>query len=147
MIADGSDNFATRFLLNDACYFADKTLVSAALLRFEGQLATFRAYDGTHPCYRCLFPAPPPEGLIPTCAEGGVLGAVAGTVGCMQATEVIKEITGIGESLAGRLVIIDALTATFRTIKVPRDPACPLCGKAPTITDLSIHGLGAEGGG
>lgn len=146
VIADGSDNFQTRFLLNDACYFAKKTLVSAALLRFEGQVATFRAHDGAHPCYRCLFPAPPPEGLIPTCAEGGVLGAVAGTVGCMQATEVIKEITGVGESLAGRLVVIDALTATFRTITVRPDPACPLSGEAPTITDLSVHERGVESG-
>lgn len=139
IVADGSDNFATRFLLNDACYFARRPLVSAALLRFEGQVSTFRAYEGDNPCYRCIFPAPPPEGMIPTCAEGGVLGAVAGTVGCMQATEVIKELTGIGESLAGRLVVMDALSATFRRIGVKRDPACALCGTQPTITDLSGH--------
>ncbi len=140
IVADGSDNFATRFLLNDACYFARRPLVSGALLRFEGQVSTFRAYEGDNPCYRCIFPAPPPEGMIPTCAEGGVLGAVAGTVGCMQATEIIKELTGIGESLAGRLVVMDALSATFRRIGVKRDPACALCGTQPTITDLSQHG-------
>jgi adenylyltransferase/sulfurtransferase len=140
IVADGTDNFATRFLLNDACYFAKKPLVSAALLRFEGQISTFRAYEGDNPCYRCIFPAPPPEGLIPTCAEGGVLGAVAGAVGCLQATEVIKELLGIGDSLAGRLVVMDALSATFRRINVRRDPACALCGPQPTITDLSLHG-------
>ncbi|MQA65000.1 MAG: molybdopterin-synthase adenylyltransferase MoeB [Alphaproteobacteria bacterium] len=140
LVADGTDNFATRFLLNDACYFARKPLVSAALLRFEGQISTFRAYEGDNPCYRCIFPAPPPEGLIPTCAEGGVLGAVAGVVGCLQATEVIKELLGIGDSLAGKLVVMDALTATFRRITVRRDPACPLCGPDAIIRDLSGHG-------
>lgn len=139
IVADGSDNFATRFLLNDACFLARKPLVSAALLRFEGQVATFRAFEADKPCYRCIFPAPPPEGLIPTCAEGGVLGAVAGVVGCLQATEVIKELLGIGESLAGSLVVMDALGATFRRIRVRRDPACPLCGTQPSITDLSGH--------
>lgn len=145
VIADGSDNFATRFLVNDACYLAKKTLVSGALLRFEGQLSTFKAHehdkDGTrYPCYRCIFPAPPPRGLIPTCAEGGVLGSVAGTIGAMQATEVIKEILGVGESLAGSLLIMDALTATFRKVRVRPDPACALCGPQPTILDLSLHG-------
>ncbi len=140
VVADGTDNFATRFLLNDACYFARKPLVSAALLRFEGQVATFRAFEPDKPCYRCIFPEPPPEGLVPTCAEGGVLGAVAGAVGCLQATEVIKELTGIGESLAGHLVVMDALGATFRRIAVRRDPACPLNGDRPSIRDLSIHG-------
>jgi adenylyltransferase/sulfurtransferase len=140
IVADGSDNFPTRFLLNDACYFARKPLVSGALLRFEGQVSTFKAYDGESPCYRCIFPGPPPEGLIPTCTEGGVLGAVAGVIGCLQATEVIKELIGIGEGLAGRLLVMDALTATFRRITVRRDPACPLCGDRPSITDLSGHG-------
>lgn len=140
IVADGTDNFATRFLLNDACYFAKKPLVSAALLRFEGQISTFRAWQPDSPCYRCIFPAPPPDGLVPTCAEGGVLGAVAGAVGCLQATEVIKELTGIGESLSGKLVVMDALSATFRRINVRRDPACPLNGDMPTIRDLSIHG-------
>lgn len=144
IVADGSDNFATRFLLNDACFFAKKPLVSGALLRFEGQLSTYRAYEDGHPCYRCLFPAPPPAGMIPTCAEGGVLGAVAGTIGCLQATEVIKEITGIGTGLAGRLLVMDALNAEMRTIILKRDPACPLCGDSPTITGLSHHG-GASG--
>lgn len=139
LVADGSDNFATRFLLNDACYLAGIPLVSAALLRFEGQVSTFKAHSGAYPCYRCIFPEPPPEGLIPTCAEGGVLGAVAGFVGCLQATEVIKELAAIGDSLAGHLLIIDALGATFRKISVRPDPACPLCGEQPTITDLSIH--------
>ena len=140
IVANGSDNFATRFLLNDACYLARKPLVSAALLRFEGQVATFRAFEDGKPCYRCIFPAPPPEGLIPTCAEGGVLGAVAGVVGCLQATEVIKELLGLGESLAGSLVVMDMLGATFRRIKARPDPACALCGENPTITDLSRHG-------
>lgn len=141
LVADGTDNFATRFLLNDACYLARMPLVSAALLRFEGQISTFRAYEGENPCYRCIFPAPPPEGLIPTCAEGGVLGAVAGVVGCLQATEVIKELLGIGDGLAGKLVVMDALTTTFRRIVVRRDPACPLCGPNATIRDLSGHGV------
>ncbi len=145
IVADGSDNFATRFLLNDACYLKGVPLVSAALLRFEGQLATFKAHAGNYPCYRCIFPEPPPPGLIPTCAEGGVLGAVAGVVGCLQATEVIKELAGIGDSLAGHLVIMDALNATFRKIAVRPDPSCRLCGENPTITDLSIHGPGQDG--
>lgn len=140
IVVDGSDNFATRFLLNDACYFAKTPLVSAALLRFEGQIATFRAYEGDNPCYRCIFPEAPPDGLIPTCAEGGVLGAVAGAIGGLQATETIKELLGIGESLAGKLVVIDALSTTFRRITVKRDPACALCGTSPSILDLSLHG-------
>jgi adenylyltransferase/sulfurtransferase len=144
IVADGTDNFATRFLLNDACYFRGVPLVSAALLRFEGQISTFKAHAGAYPCYRCIFPEPPPDGLIPTCAEGGVLGAVAGVVGCLQATEVIKELAGIGEGLAGHLLIIEALNATFRKITVRPDPACPLCGSSPTITDLSTHGHGLE---
>jgi adenylyltransferase/sulfurtransferase len=146
IVADGTDNFATRFLLNDACYLSGVTLVSAALLRFEGQVATFKAHEGDHPCYRCIFPEPPPDGLIPTCAEGGVLGAVAGVVGCLQATEVIKELAGIGESLAGYLVILDALNTNFRKISVRPDPACPLCGPNATITDLSIHAHGQDDG-
>jgi adenylyltransferase/sulfurtransferase len=143
LVADGSDNFATRFLVNDACYLGGKTLISGALLRFEGQLATFKAHvhDGEtrYPCYRCIFPEPPPRGLIPSCGEGGVLGSVAGTIGTMQATEVIKEIVGVGQSLAGSLVIMDALDATFRKVKVKPDPACDLCGAQATIRDLSRH--------
>ncbi|MGF1639514.1 MAG: ThiF family adenylyltransferase [Rhodospirillales bacterium] len=145
VVADGSDNFPTRFLVNDACYFAGKPLVSAAVLRFDGQVATFKAFaaaaEGEHgPCYRCLFREPPPPGQIPTCAEAGVLGAFCGLIGSLQATEVLKELLGIGEGLSGQLVICDALSATFRKIRVRRDPGCPLCGDHPTITDLSIHG-------
>jgi adenylyltransferase/sulfurtransferase len=137
LVADGSDNFATRFLLNDACYFARVPLVSGSILRFDGQLATYKAYLGApHPCYRCIFREPPPPGLIPSCAEGGVLGAIAGTIGALQATEVLKELIGIGESLSGQLLIYEALSATFRKVKVRPDPDCPLCGARPTIRDL-----------
>jgi adenylyltransferase/sulfurtransferase len=128
IIADGSDNFATRFLINDTAVAAKKTLVSAAVTEFDGQLATYKAHDGVSPCYRCLFPAPPPPGTAPSCSETGVLGAAAGVMGALQALEVLKEIAGIGQSLAGRLLIYDALTVRFRTITVPRDPACPLHG-------------------
>ena len=140
IVADGTDNFATRFLINDACYFAKRPLVSAAILRFDGQVSTFKAHeDGAHPCYRCLYREPPPDGQIPTCAEAGVLGALCGMVGSLQATEVIKEILHIGDSLSGSLVIYEGLGTTFRKIKVRPDPGCPLCGEAPSITDLSIH--------
>ena len=141
LIADGSDNFETRFLVNDACYFARKTLVSAAILRFDAQIATFKAHlpgEG-NPCYRCLYREPPPPGEIATCSEAGVMGALCGMVGSLQATEVIKEVLGIGESLSGCLIIYDGLAAAFRKVKVKRDPGCPLCGEAPTIRDLSIH--------
>jgi len=135
IVADGSDNFDTRFLLNDVCFALGRTLVSGAILRFAGQLSTFKAPLGAnHPCYRCLFPAPPPPEMIPNCAEGGVLGALAGTIGALQATEVVKEILGLGRSLSGRLVMHDALEMTFRTITVPKDPDCPLCGERSTIT-------------
>ncbi len=140
LVADGTDNFASRFLINDACFFARKTLVSAAILRFDGQLSTYKPHARTPeaplPCYRCLFPAPPPPGQVPSCAEAGVLGAVAGTMGTLQATEVVKELLGVGDSMAGRLLIYDALSTAFRTVRVPRDPACPLCGDHPTITSL-----------
>jgi len=139
VIADGSDNFATRFLIADACYLAQRPLVSAAVTQFDGQLATFRAYDGDASCYRCLFPAPPPPDAVPNCSEAGILGAAAGVMGTLQALEVMKEILGIGESLAGRLVIYDALATSFRKVKVPRDPECALCGANPSITDLSGH--------
>ena len=144
LVADGSDNFATRFLVNDACYFAATPLVSAAILRFDGQIATFKAHqkddDGGHgPCYRCLFREPPPPGQIPTCAEAGVLGALCGTVGSLQATEILKELLGLGDGLSGSLVIYDALATSFRKIKIKPDPECPLCGETPTIKDLSIH--------
>jgi len=139
-VADGSDNFSTRFLLNDACHLGGKTLVSAAVLRFDGQLSTFKSHlGGTNPCYRCIYPAPPPEGLIPSCAEGGVLGALAGTMGTLQATEVIKEVLGIGESLSGTLMIYEGLAAAFRNVRVKPDPACALCGTQPTITTVAAH--------
>ena len=139
-VADGSDNFGTRFLINDACFLSRKTLVSAAILRFDGQLATFKAHlGGDNPCYRCIFPEAPPPGLIPSCAEGGILGAVAGSMGSLQATEVLKELLGIGESLSGSLIVYDGLGAIFRKIKVKPDPACALCGATPSIVDLSGH--------
>jgi molybdopterin/thiamine biosynthesis adenylyltransferase len=145
LVADGSDNFATRFLVNDAAYFAKKPLVSAAILRFDAQLATFKPFPGPNgepagPCYRCIFRDAPPPGQIPTCAEAGVMGALCGMVGSFQATEVIKELLSIGDSMAGRMMIIDGLGAEMRKIKVKPDPGCPLCGEHPTITDLSIHG-------
>jgi molybdopterin-synthase adenylyltransferase len=142
LVCDGTDNFATRFLLADACALGRRTLVSAAVLRFEGQLSVFKPHAGG-PCYRCLFPTPPPPGAVPSCSEAGVLGAVTGVMGTLQATETIKEILGIGDSLAGRLLIWDALAASFRTIRLRPDPACPLCGAHPTITDLSAHRAGA----
>lgn len=136
VVADGSDNFPTRFLVNDATRLAGKPLVSAAVLRFDGQLATFKAGG---PCYRCLYPAPPPEDEVPSCSQAGVLGAMAGVMGSLQATEILKEILGIGESLSGRLLIVDALSMNFRKLRLPADPACPLCGAHPVIRDLSSH--------
>lgn len=128
VVADGSDNFATRFLLNDACYAAQKPLVSAAVTEFEGQLATYKGWLPDRPCYRCLFPAPPPPGTVPSCSETGVLGAAAGVMGSLQALEVLKEVAGIGTSLAGKILTYKALSAEFRTARLPPDPACPLCG-------------------
>ena len=144
IVCDGSDNFSTRYLLNDACYLARKKLVAASLLRFEGQLSTFRAFDrdpaGTgDPCYRCLFREAPPPDLVPRCEQAGILGSIAGVLGTLQATETIKEVLGLGDGLSGRLVIYDALSAEFRKIAFPRDPACALCGPQATIRDLSIH--------
>ena len=141
IVCDGTDNFATRFLLSDACVLARRTLVSAAVLRFEGQLGTFKPHadPGRLPCYRCLHPAPPPPGLVPACSEAGVMGVVTGVLGTLQATEVLKEILGIGESLAGRLLLWDALAARMRTIRLPADPACPACGPDATLRDLSAH--------
>jgi adenylyltransferase/sulfurtransferase len=143
IVADGSDNFATRFLVNDACYLARRPLVSGAILRFDGQVATFKAYErnaaGAHgPCYRCLYGAPPPD-PVPSCAEAGVLGAFCGVVGSLQATEVIKELLGIGEGLSGWLLLLDGLSARLRKVRVPADPGCALCGPAATITDLAQH--------
>jgi adenylyltransferase/sulfurtransferase len=131
IICDGTDNFETRFLLADACVAARKTLVSAAVLRFEGQLSVFKPHCGpAHPCYRCLYPEPPPDGLVPSCSEAGVLGAVTGVMGTLQATEVLKEIMEIGETLSGRLLIWDALRTAFRTVRLKRDPNCASCGSA-----------------
>ena len=138
LVCDGTDNFATRFLVADACVLARRTLVSGAVLRFDGQLSVFKPHAGG-PCYRCLYPEPPPPGLVPSCSEAGVLGAVTGVIGTLQATEVLKEIMGIGESLSGRLLVWDALATRFRTVKLPRDPDCALCGPRATIHDLSAH--------
>jgi molybdopterin/thiamine biosynthesis adenylyltransferase len=136
LIADGSDNFATRFLLNDACFFAGKTLVSAAVTEFEGQLATYKGHMRGYPCYRCLFPAPPPEGTVPSCSETGVLGAAAGVMGSLQALEVLKEAAGLETGLAGKILVYKALGTEFHTARLPKDPGCPLCGTAPTIRHL-----------
>jgi len=144
LIADGSDNFATRYLVSDASFFAKKPLVTAALGAFDGTLTTIRAHqkgaDGKpNPTYRCLFPEPPPPGTVPTCAEAGILGALAGVVGSMAALEVIREIVGFGEGLVGRLVMLDASAMRFETLRYAWDPANPLTGTKSTIKDLSIH--------
>jgi adenylyltransferase/sulfurtransferase len=140
LVADGSDNFATRFLVNDACFLARKTLVTAAIAQFDGQLATFKAYEpGDHPCYRCLFREAPQGEFDEACARDGVLGALAGVMGSLQAVEVLKELLGIGQSLSGSLTIYDGLGGQFHRVSVRRDPDCPLCGASPTIRDLSAH--------
>ena len=140
VIADGSDNFATRYLLNDACYLAEKPLVSAAMLKFEGQISTYKAYlGGENPCYRCLYAEAPPPGVVPSCAEGGVFGALAGAIGSLQAVEVIKEILGIGDSLSGWLAVYDALGASWQKIRLRPNADCPLCGSRKSISDLSAH--------
>ena len=128
LVADGCDNFATRFAVNDACYRLRIPLISAAVGRFDGQLATFRAYERPDlPCYRCFLPEEPPAGTVPDCAEGGIVGALTGVIGTLQAMEVIKELTGLGETLAGRLLLYDALATRIRTVKLPADPHCLLC--------------------
>lgn len=134
IVVDGTDNFATRYLLNDACALLKKPLIYGSIFRFEGQATIFDAANG--PCLRCLFPEPPPPELSPSCGEGGVLGVLPGLIGCIQATEVIKWIVGIGQSLSGRLLVFDGLSMRFREMKLRKDPACPLCGEAPTL-----HGL------
>ena len=144
LVADGSDNFATRYLVSDACFFAARPLVTAALGRFEGTLTTIRAHERgpdrePYPTYRCLFPEPPPPGTVPTCAEAGVLGALAGVLGSMMALEAIREIVGFGEGLVGKLLMIDARNMRFETLRYSRDPLNPLNGDALTITDLSGH--------
>src|SRR5690348_7887357 len=134
IVADGTDNFPTRYLVNDACVLLGKPNVYGSIFRFEGQASVFATEQG--PCYRCLYPEPPPPGLVPSCAEGGVLGILPGLVGMIQATEVIKLILGKGESLAGRLLLVDALNMRFRELKLRRNPECPVCGDHPTVTKL-----------
>ncbi len=133
IVVNGADNFTTRYMVNDASYFAGKPLVDGSILLFDGQATVFIPGQG---CYRCLFPAPPPPGVVPSCAEAGVLGALTGVIGSMQAVETLKLILEIGESLSGRLLLYDALSGEFRTVKLRRDPKCPLCGDDPTITEL-----------
>ena len=134
IIADGTDNFATRYLVNDACVLSGKPNVYASIFRFEGQASIFATESG--PCYRCLYPEPPPPGLVPSCAEGGVLGVLPGMLGVIQATEVIKLILGAGEPLIGRLLLVDALATRFRELRVRKDPDCPVCGVNPTVREL-----------
>jgi adenylyltransferase/sulfurtransferase len=140
VIVDGSDNFPTRYLVNDACVMMNKPLVSGAILRFEGQVTAIMPGEGH--CYRCLFEEMPPPGLVPSCQEAGVIGAITGVVGSLQAIEVIKIIVGKGEILKNTLLIYDALMTTFRRVKVPRNPECAVCGDRPTITELSDHDAG-----
>ncbi|MBI5959945.1 MAG: molybdopterin-synthase adenylyltransferase MoeB [Chloroflexi bacterium] len=134
IVIDGTDNFPTRYLVNDACVMAGKYNVYGSIFRFEGQASVFAAPGG--PCYRCLFPEPPPPGLVPSCAEGGVLGILPGTIGTIQATEAIKLILGVGDPLIGRMLLYDALAMTWDTIKVKKNPACPVCSEHPTLTHL-----------
>ena len=134
VILDGTDNFPTRYLTNDACVLLGKPNAYGSIFRFEGQASVFATKDG--PCYRCLYPEPPPPGLVPSCAEGGVLGVLPGVIGVIQATEAIKLITGIGEPLIGRFLIYDALRMRFRELKLQKDPDCPVCGTHPTVTKL-----------
>ena len=133
IIISGADNFASRYLINDACYLAGKPLVDGSILIFDGQATVYVPGQG---CYRCLFPTPPPPGMVPNCAEAGVLGALTGLVGSIQAVETLKLLLGIGESLASRLLVIDALSMDFRQMRIPRNPSCPLCGDSPSVTEL-----------
>jgi len=134
LIIDGTDNFATRYLVNDACVLMHKPYVWGSIYRFDGQASVFWADYG--PCYRCLYPEPPPPGMVPSCAEGGVLGVLCASIGSIQVNEAIKLITGIGESLSGRLMIYDALEMSYKTVKITKDPECAVCGKNPTVTEL-----------
>lgn len=149
VVVDGSDNFPTRYLVNDACVMLGIPLAYGAIFQFDGQASVFAANDG--PCYRCLFRDPPPPGLVPSCAEAGVLGALPGIIGSIQAVEAIKLLTGIGSPLVGRLLLVDALGAEFRTLEIHRDPECPVCGDDPTVTELIDYdefcGIGEEGTG
>jgi adenylyltransferase/sulfurtransferase len=135
VVVDGSDNFPTRYLVNDACVMLRKPLVSGAILRFEGQVTTIVPGEG--PCYRCLFEEPPPPGLVPSCQEAGVLGVLPGVIGALQATEVLKLILQKGEPLKGQLLIYSALSTNFRKVKIPRNPSCPICSDNPTIKELT----------
>ncbi len=144
IVVDASDNFATRYLVSDACFFAQRPLVTAAVASFDGTLTTLRAHERTaggepNPTYRCLFPEPPPAGTVPACAEAGILGALPGVLGALMAFEVIREIVGFGEGLVGRLLVIDAHSMRFETLTYGWDPGNPLSGKHPTIKDLSVH--------
>jgi len=134
VVVDGTDNFPTRYLTNDACFFLKKPNIYGSIFRFDGLTTVFKADEG--PCYRCLYPEPPPPGMVPSCAEGGVLGILPGVIGLIQATEAIKQIVGIGRSLVGRLIVYDALQMSFRELKLKKDPNCPVCGKNPTIKEL-----------
>jgi adenylyltransferase/sulfurtransferase len=134
LIVDGTDNFATRYLVNDTCVLLGKPYVWGSIFRFDGQASVFWAEHG--PCYRCLYPEPPPPGMVPSCAEGGVLGVLCASIGSIQVNEAIKLITGVGEPIAGRLMIYDALEMSYRTVRVRKDPECAICGKNPTITQL-----------
>jgi adenylyltransferase/sulfurtransferase len=134
LVVDGCDSFATRYLVNDACVMLGRTDIYGSIFRFEGQVSVFAPRQG--PCYRCLFPQPPPAGMVPTCQEAGVLGILPGIVGLMQANEAVKHLLGIGRTLAGRLLLFDALDMSFRTMTVRRDPQCPVCGDNPEITEL-----------
>ena len=133
LVINGADNFATRYLVNDACYLLNKPLIDGSILIFDGQATVFLPGEG---CYRCLFPEPPPPGMVPNCAEAGVLGALTGLVGSIQATEALEYFLGIGESLSSRLLLIDALSMSFREVRLKRNPNCPLCGDNPTVTEL-----------
>ncbi|WP_459167815.1 HesA/MoeB/ThiF family protein [Natronospora cellulosivora (SeqCode)] len=142
IIVDGVDNFPTRYLLNDACVMKGKTLVEAGILRFEGQVMTIKPGEG--PCYRCVFTNPPAEGTIPSCQQAGVLGAIAGTIGTIQATEVIKLITGIGTPLIGKILIYDALDMSFRKVDLKKNADCPVCGDNPSITELMEYEISCQ---
>jgi adenylyltransferase/sulfurtransferase len=146
IVADGTDNFPTRYLVNDACVLLGKPNVYGSIFRFEGQASVFYAERG--PCYRCLYAEPPPPGLVPSCAEGGVLGVLPGIIGSIQAMETLKLILGVGEPLIGRLVLFDALKLVFRELQLEKDPDCPVCGSHPTVTELidyeAFCGIGAE---
>jgi adenylyltransferase/sulfurtransferase len=133
VVVNGADNFPSRYLINDACYLSGKPLIDGSILIFDGQATVFMPGQG---CYRCLFPSPPPPGMVPNCAEAGVLGALTGLVGSIQAVETLKLIMGIGESLTSRLLLIDGLSMDFRQVRIPHNPKCPLCGENPTVTGL-----------